>query len=130
MNVKNFIVGGIVGGIVDFLLGWLLWGILFKDMFPGSDESQMNMLFIFLGCMTFGFFISYVFNQWAQISSAATGVKAGAILALFIGLYSNFFGHSRELNPDMKVIAFDLLLMMVCGAVVGSVIALINGKMK
>lgn len=130
MNAKNFIVGGIVGGIVDYLLGWLLWGILFKDMFPGSDESQMNMLFIFLGCMTFGFLISYVFNQWAQISNVATGAKAGAILALFLGLFQNFFSNSMVLEPDMKMIAFDLLLMLICGAVVGAVIAFVNGKMK
>lgn len=129
MNVKNFIVGGIVGGIVDYLLGWLLWGILFKDMFPG-DESQMNMLFIFLGCMSFGFFMSFVFTQWASISTAVGGAKGGAIFSLFLALFSNFFGHSMELNPDMKMILTDIALMIFSGAVVGAVIGFINGKMK
>lgn len=130
MNVKNFVVGGIVGGIVDFLLGWLLWGKLFKDFFPTEDESQMNMLFIFLGCMTFGFFISYIFSQWASISTAVGGAKAGAIIALFLGLYVNFFGHSMELEPPTQMIVIDLVLMLICGTVVGAVIGLINGKMK
>lgn len=130
MNVKNFVVGGIVGGIVDYLLGWLLWGTLFKESFPMEDESQMNMLFIFLGCMTFGFFLSYVFTNWASISTAVGGAKGGAIIALFLALYSNFFGHSMELEPPMKMMALDIVLMLVCGAIVGAVIGLINGKMK
>lgn len=130
MDVKKFIIGGIVGGIVDYLLGWLFWGKLFKDNFPMPEGSQMNMLFIFLGCMTFGFFISFVFNQWANISTAVGGAKGGAIFALLLGLFSNFFGHSMELEPPMNMMALDIVLMIVCGAIVGAVIGLINGKMK
>lgn len=129
MNVKNFFVAGIVGGIVNYLLGWLLWGILFKDTFP-SDESKMNMLFIFLGCLTFGMFLSFVFTKWAGITTAMTGVKAGAIFALFLSLHSNFFQHSMELEPNYNMIITDILLSLVCGAVVGAVIGFVNGKMK
>ncbi len=129
MNVKNFVIGGIVGGIVNYLLGWLLWGIIFKDSFP-SDENNMNMLFIFLGCMTFAFFMSYIFNRWAQITNPMTGVKAGAIFALFLSLHSNFFQHSMELAPNYKMMATDIFLTLLCGAVVGAVIAIVNGKMK
>ena len=130
MNVKNFIVGGIVGGIVDFLLGWLLWGMLFRDAFPPTDESQMNMMFIFLGCLTFGFFISYIFAKWAGISSAITGAKAGAVIALFLSLFNNFFHGSNTLTPDYQSFALDVALTVFCGAVVGAVIGLINGKLK
>jgi membrane protein YqaA with SNARE-associated domain len=129
MNVKNFMVAGFVGGIVNYLLGWLFWGILFKDTFP-SDESQMNMLFIFLGCITFGFFVSYVFNKWASIATAITGSTAGAIFALFLSLHSNFFQHSMELSPDYMMMATDILLSVVCGAAVGAVVGFVNGKMK
>ncbi len=130
MNVKNFFIAGLIGGIVDYLLGWLLWGILFKDSFPAHDEKDMNMLFIFLGCMTFAFFMSYVFTHWAQISKPVTGLKAGAIFGIFLGLYSNFFQHSMELTPDYQMMLTDIALTVVCGAVVGAVIALVNGKIK
>jgi hypothetical protein len=130
MNVKNFVIAGIVGGIVDFLLGWLLWGMLFKDCFPPNDENNMNMLFIFLGCMTFAFFMSYIFTHWAHITSALTGLKSGAIFALFLGLYNNFFQHSMELSPDYQVMGTDVALTVICGAIVGAVIAVLNGKMK
>jgi hypothetical protein len=130
MNAKNFIIGGIVGGIIDFLLGWLLWGILFKDVFPPVDESKMNMVFIFLGCMTFGFFISYIFSKWAQISTAISGAKGGAVIALFLSLFNNFFHNSDKLTPDYQIMAIDLVLTVLCGAIVGAIIGLINGKMK
>lgn len=130
MNAKNFIVGGIVGGIVDFLLGWLLWGIVFAGVFPVTDESQMNMLFIFLGCMTFGFFISYIFSKWANIATAVTGALAGAIIALFLSLFNNFFHYSNTPTPDYKLFVIDLALTAFCGAIVGGVIGFLNGKMK
>ena len=130
MNAKNFIVGGIVGGIVDFLLGWLFWGILFADFFPPTDESKMNMLFIFLGCMTFGFFISYIFSKWAHIATAVTGASAGAVIALFMSLFHNFFYYGNNLTPDYKVLIMDVALTAVCGAIVGSIIGFVNGKMK
>ncbi|WP_298141250.1 hypothetical protein [Flavobacterium sp.] len=130
MNVKNFIIGGIVGGIVNFLLGWLFWGELFKDFFPPHNENEMNMVFIFLGCMTFGFFISFIFNKWAGISSAITGAKGGAVFGLLLGLHSNFFQQSMTLTPDTTMMAVDVLLTITCGAIVGAVIGVVNGKLK
>ena len=130
MNAKNFIVGGIVGGIVDFLLGWLFWGIVFADFFPATDESQMNMIFIFLGCVTFGFFISYIFSKWAHIRTASTGAVAGSVISLFLSLFHNFFYYGNNLTPDYKVIIMDVALTVVCGAIVGSLIGFVNGKMK
>lgn len=128
MNVKNFIVGGIVGGITNFLLGWLFYGFLFKDSF--SSNGTENMIFIFLGCMTFGFFISYIFNQWAEISNAIAGLKVGAIIGLFIGLYSNFFMNSTNPNPDFSLIGLDMIIVIVMSAAVGLSVAVVNGKMK
>ena len=130
MNVKNFLIAGFVGGIVEYLLGWLLWGELFRDCLPLHDDKDMNMLFIFLGCMTFAFFMSYVFTQWAQISKPVTGLKAGAIFGIFLGLYSNFFQNSLQLNPNYQMMLIDIALTVFCGAIVGAVIALVNGKLK
>ncbi|MDI6031492.1 hypothetical protein QLS91_00255 [Flavobacterium sp. LB2P84] len=128
MNVKFFLVSGIVGGIVQFLLGWLFYGILFKNSFP-SDGNE-NMLFIFLGCMTFGFFVSYIFTKWAGISNAATGLKAGAVIGLFMSLYSNFFMNSMTSEINYQTMGLDIVITIVMAALVGAVIALVNGKLK
>ncbi len=128
MNVKNFLVSGIVGGIVEFLLGWLFYGILFKNSFPTNGNE--NMLFIFLGCMTFGFFVSYNFTKWAGISNVATGLKAGAVIGLFMSLYSNFFMNSMTAEINYQTMGLDVVITVVMAALVGAVIALVNGKLK
>jgi hypothetical protein len=128
MNVKNFLVSGIVGGIVEFLLGWLFYGILFKNSFPTNGNE--NMLFIFLGCMTFGFFVSYIFTKWAGISNIATGLKAGAVIGLFMSLYSNFFMNSMTAEINYQTMGLDVVITVVMAALVGAVIALVNGKLK
>jgi len=129
MKTKNFLISGIVGGIVDFLLGWLFYGIIFKDTFPQPEESSNTLIFIFLGCLTFGLFISYIYNRWAQIATAATGAKAGAILGLFIGLFYNFFNLAMIPDVDIQLAALDVVISVVMTTIVGAVIGLINGKL-
>lgn len=128
MNVKNFIVGGIVGGIVDWLLGWLFYGMLFASNFGGGEPA--NMMFIVLGCFSFGFFMSYIFTNWAQISTFAGGLKGGAIVGLFCALLSNFFQNGNNATPDYNLIMLDIGIMLVMGAIVGGVVGMLNGKMK
>ena len=129
MKTKNFLVAGVVGGIVDFLLGWLFYGIVFKDTFPQPEESSETMLFIFLGCITFGLFVAYIYTQWAQISTVATGAKAGAIIGLFVGLFFNFFNMAMSSEDTLNLAALDVLISVVMTAIIGAVIGMVNGKM-
>lgn len=131
MNVKNFIVGGIVGGIVDFLMGWLIWGIALKDTFPPPEGSgPENMLFIFLGCMSFGFLISYVLSQGEVISTYMAGIKMAIGIALFMSLSIGFFKDMYSETIDFKLLAIDIVASVVIAAVVGAAVAVVNGKMK
>ncbi len=130
MNVKNFIVGGIVGGIVDFLLGWLIYGILLKDTFPTEEGATENMTFIFMGCLAFGFMISYVFSQGEGISKCVNGIKLAAGIALFMTLSVNFFQNMTKETIDFKLMGIDVVASMVLASFVGAVVAVVNGKMK
>jgi hypothetical protein len=127
MNVKNFIIGGIVGGIVDFLLGWLFYGQLFTNLYPQNPNTKLE--FIFLGCMTFGFFISLIFTKWAGIKNPITGLKAGALIGLFYGLSMNFFMYSSQ-AIDYKLFGIDTIVNLVMGAGVGAAVAFVLGKIK
>lgn len=129
MKTKNFLAAGIVGGIINFLLGWLFYGIIFVNTFPQPEEKSESMLFIFLGCITFGLFISYIYAQWAQISTAATGAKAGAIIGLFIGLFYNFFNLAMGPETALQLAALDVVISIVMTAITGAVIGIVNGKM-
>lgn len=127
MKIKNFFFAGIAGEITDFLLGWLFYGILFKEYFP--NEVQ-NIMFVFLGCMTFGLFVSYLFVKWAAISRWVTGLKSGAIIGLFIGLMNNFFMRSSSIVVDYLNFGIDLAIGIIMTAIVGAVIAIINGNLS
>ena len=127
MNVKNFLLAGIAGGITDFLLGWLFYGILFHDYFGGAEP---NITFIFAGCMTFGFLISYVYNKWANISTLMTGAKGGAVLGLIIGLMENFFRTGMSETINYQMIAVDVIICLIIGTGVGAVVGMINGALS
>lgn len=129
MKTKNFVVSGIVGGIIDFLLGWLFYGIIFIDTFPQPEESANTMLFIFLGCLTFGLFVAYIYTKWAQITTALTGAKAGAIIGLFIGLFFNFFNLAMNASATMELAALDVLISIAMTSIIGSAIGAVNGKL-
>jgi len=130
MKTKNFVVSGIVGGIVDFLLGWLFYGIIFKDFFPNPEENSNTMIMIFLGCLTFGLFIAYIFTKWAQITTFATGAKAGAIIGLFVSLFYNFFNLAMDSSITTQIVALDVAISIVMTAIIGAVIGAVNGKIK
>jgi len=127
MNLKNFIAGGILGGLTDFLLGWVFYGMLFKDIYPENENT--NLTFIFLGCMTFGFLMSYIFTKWAGITIPMTGLTAGAIIGFLNGLSMNFFMYSNMPLNTQNLLA-DVLITTIIGAGVGAVIAIVNGKLK
>ena len=130
MNTKSFLVAGLVGGIVDWLLGWLLYGIIFINMFPQPNEDSNAIIYITCGCIAFGFFISYIFNKWAQISTFTDGLNAGAIIGLFMGLITNFFRLSEQASVNYEMFFTDLGISIVLAAVVGAFVGLINGKIK
>lgn len=128
MNTKNFIIGGIVGGISQYLLGWLFYGILFKNQMPASEH--MNFLFIFLGCMTTGFYMSFIFNKWANIATLQTGAMAGGIIGLFSGLISSFFKFAEMPVIDYNYFMLDTFIMIAMQLVTGAVIGFVNSKLK
>ncbi len=129
MKTKNFLISGVAGGIVNFLLGWLFYGILFKDFVPQpAEETAESMLLIFLGSLTFGLFLAYIYTKWGQISTAATGAQAGAVIGLFLGLFWNFFSAAMSATPDYQYFAIDMVITVVMSAITGAVVAVINGK--
>ena len=127
MNAKNFIVCGIVGGIVNFLLGWVFYGLLFKDLYPETPGTKLE--FIALGCFVFGFLMSFIFTRLAGITNARVGLTAGAIIGFLNGLSMNFFMYSG-MPLNIQNMITDVAICTITGAIMGAVIALVNGKMK
>ena len=129
MKTKNFLVSGLAGGIVDFFLGYIFYGMLFKDSFPQPEESTNSMVMIFLGCLTFGLFIAYIFTKWAQITTFGTGAKAGAVIGFFISLAMNLFDMAMSVDHSIQTTVLDVGIGIIMAAIIGAVIGLINGKL-
>lgn len=127
MNAKNFLVSGIVAGIVNFLLGWVFYDQLFPDLYP--KEGEPNMVFIGLGCLIFGLLVAYVLTGIASITSTKEGLKGGAVFGLLYGISMNLFMYS-SMEPNYQNMAIDTAISIVMVAIMGAVIAMINGKMK
>ena len=130
MNVKTFLVSGIVGGIVNFILEWFFYGILFSNFFPVTGNE--NYLMTFLGCLTLGLFMAYIFTKWAHISDWKKGLKAGSIIGLFMVLYYAFFSNGQILTEqvNIKTTTIDIGITTTMSALVGVVITLINKQLK
>lgn len=127
MNVKNFILAGLLGGIADFLLGWIFYGMLFHDFF-GAQEPDLT--YIFAGCLSFGFLISYIYVGWTTITTLAAGAKAGAGIGLIMGIMNNFFRIAMDKGGIDQMFAVDVLVCVLISVGVGAVVAATHGKLS
>lgn len=123
---KKFLFGALAGGIVYFLLGFLFYGVLFKNIYPSSEED--HMLFVFLGCMTFGFMLSYLLNKMG-VNDCKLGASRGAIFGFMLGLYSNFFMYSG-MAINYTNLVLDVIIMTVMGAITGALIGFVFKKLN
>jgi hypothetical protein len=127
MKFKNFFLAGLAGGIADFLLGWLVYGILLYNYFGGHTP---NMTFITLGCLAFGFFISYVLVSCANVTTFAGGLKVGAVFGLLYALTMDLFELAGKVSPDFEKYAVDVAVTIVLTAIIGGVVAAVNGALS
>ena len=128
MNIKNFIIGGIVASIIHFILGGIFYQVIFPNLYP-AKEQQPNISFIVLGCLFFGFLISYIFVKWANITKISTGFIAGAIIGLLYGTSMNFFMYSN-MPFNAQNFFTDIFVNVIISASVGAAVAFVNQKIK
>ena len=127
MNVKKILLSGTLGGIIDFLLGWLFYGIIFNDLYP--EGESMNLFLVFLGCMTNGYFISYILTNWARPVTVLNGVKSGAIIGFFTSLSMNLFMYSN-MPINYKNMSIDIVITTIMSALVALVITYTNKRLN
>lgn len=137
MNAKSFIIGTITGAIAFFLVGYLLYGIVLVDFFQanaGSATGVMketpDMILLFLGEIAWGALFTYIFLQWANIRTLASGAKAGAILGFLMGLGFNLISVGTANLINLTGAIGDSVVQLVMGAVAGGLIGLVLGKVS
>jgi len=137
MNTNKILMAGLAGALVAFILGYLTYGMLLTDFFQSNSgsatgvmRSEADLLWIplILGHVTWGMIFAVIFGRWANISTFATGAKAGAVLGLLIGLTFDLInlGTTNILNVTGTI--GDVVLGTVLSAIVGGVVAWVLGK--
>lgn len=130
MKTKNIVISGLIGGIVVFLLDGLFYSVIFKDYFPSTDVNDFSLLYILIGELIYGLFVSYILIKWAQITAFTVGAKAGALIGLFLALYISFFHLALMADATVTVAALDTGIMILTSAVMGGLIGVVNGKLS
>jgi hypothetical protein len=136
MTIRKILFGGIGGGVTLFLLGWLFYGMLLAGFMADNAGSatgvsremdQMQMWALMLGNLSYGFLLAIIFGRWANIQTAASGMKAGLILGLLIGAGIDFILYGVSNLMNLTAVFVDIITFAVMTAISGAVVALILG---
>ncbi|WP_299100679.1 hypothetical protein [uncultured Winogradskyella sp.] len=130
MKTKTFIIAGICGGIVNWLLSWLSYGIVLADYYPLPQENLRSFTYVFLGCLSIAFFLSYFFNRWAQIATITTGARAGAFFGFFLSISYGFIAMAMDSSMSAELLTLDVATSIVITGITGAVIGFINKKVR
>jgi uncharacterized membrane protein len=128
MNTQKILVAGLIGGIFSFLLGWLVFGILMKGMGPAGmacvhrPEGDFVYWAIILSNLLYGIFLSYIFVQWASISTLQRGIVAGAIFGFFTCCTFDFGFYAMTTMYTIKDILMDIVINTIFSGLIGGVI--------
>ena len=90
----------------------------------------MEMWAMILSNLAYAALLAYIFLQWANISTFATGAKAGAIIGLLVVIYFDLITYSMMDISTITGMIVDIIVFTVLSAVIGGVVGLVLGKVK
>lgn len=128
MNWNKIIIGGFVGGIAYFLLGWLFYGILWPTIlphepaFPDVMKEMPDLLPLFIGNISLGFLLAFVFDHWASISTFQRGLKGGAVIGFLVAFGYDLILYGTTNLFGLKDLAIDVVIFTVMSAIVGGAV--------
>jgi hypothetical protein len=135
MSTNRFVLAALAGGIALFVSGFLIFGIAAADFYManqgtavGAMKETPDMLYLFVGQLGFGVFLTVLLAKWARVSGAANGFKLGALAGLLIGFSIDLtmYGVSNVMNLTASLV--DPILVMIQMAIGGAVIGWVLGR--
>ncbi len=137
MTTNKILLAGLVGAIVAFLLGFLVFGILLNDFFlnntgsaTGVMRGDTEMLWgpMILGHLTWGILLAVIFGRWANISTLATGAKAGALIGFLVSCTNSLInlGSTNIMNTTAAIT--NIIAVSIVSAIVGAAVAWFLGR--
>lgn len=130
---------GLVGAVVSFALGFLVYGMLLSGFFEANagsatgvmrGEKEMLWVPMILGHVSLGFLFAIIYGRWANISTFATGAKAGAVIGLLMATTHNLIMYSTTNISNLTGTVADIAVVAVMSAITGGAVAWFLGRDK
>ena len=139
MNITKILIAALIGGVVAFVLGYLVWGLLLTDFMEANagsaggvmrGDGEMLWVPMILGHLSWGLFFALIFERWANISTFATGAKAGAVLGFLVSFTFDMISLGSTNLSTLTGAIVDIVVMTVIAAIVGGIVAWYLGRGK
>ena len=132
---NRVLVGGLIGGVVFFLLGWVVYGMAIGDTLDANmmtglsrTDEEMQLAFVALGNLLFGFLLAYVLDKANSLSFTA-GASVGAMIGFLLSLGGNLTMYgTTNLFTSLTGVFVDVVAVTVMCALVGGVIGWWYGR--
>ncbi len=137
MSGKQFASATVAGAVTFYVLGFLMWGLALTGFFEANTGSAIgvmkdppDLLMLGIGQLALGALLTLIFGKWATISTAISGMKAGAMIGFLVGLGIDLtlYGTTNSLNLTATLV--DTLLVTVQWGVAGAVVGAVLGMTK
>jgi hypothetical protein len=137
MDAKKRIMATLAGFVVFFFMGFLLYGMLLMDFFMANagsatgvyrEDAEMVWWALALGNLLQSYLLVYIFSKWANITTFASGLQAGAMIGLILGLGYDLTMYGTSNISNLTATLVDPLVVAVMMGVTGGVIGLVLGK--
>lgn len=137
MDTQKIVLSTLAGTVVFFLVGYLIWGMALAGfhqengpVIEGLVKNPPNLIFIAAAMLVTALLYSIIFNRWAGISTFATGAKAGALIAILMGLGSDLLNMGGTNMMSWPIVLSDVAGNLIWGALGGGVIGAVLGRGK
>jgi len=137
MDSKKRIVATLAGFVVFFFMGWLFYGMLLMDFFMSNSGSatgvyrgddEMVWWALVLGNLLQAYLLVYIFGKWGNINTFGSGLQAGAMIGLILGLGYDLTMYGTSNISNLTATLVDPLVVAVMMGVTGGVIGLVLGR--
>ena len=137
MNTNKILLAGLIGGAVAFLLGFLAYGLICRDFFESNmgsatgvmrGDDEMLWVPMIIGHLAWGLLFALIYGRWANISTFATGAKAGAAIGLLVGLAFDMIQLGSTHMSNLTGALADVAILTVISAVIGGVVGWFLGR--
>ena len=129
--MKNKILAIIGGTVALFGLGYLLYVVLGLHEMTDAAEGvfvKLDLVYIIIMEVLYATLVTIIFSRWAQISTFATGAKAGLVIGAFIGACGTLELVATSELATLASVGMAAVTFAVRFAVAGGVIAWFLGR--